>query len=67
MITKGDVKLTVAGQVLLNTGAGGQGNYTAREFLPTDASMWANGYLEVKFEDADPATSWGPDLYDLIA
>jgi hypothetical protein len=61
MITKGEVKLTVAGQTLLNTGSSGQGNYTAREFTLTDASMWANGYLEVKFEDANPTTGWGPN------
>lgn len=65
MITKGEVLLTVAGQVLLNTGASGQGNYTAREFTLTDASMWSNGYLEVQFQDADTSTGWGPNLYDL--
>jgi hypothetical protein len=65
MITKGEVKLTVAGQVLLNTGSSGQGNYTAREFKLNDSSMWSNGYVEVRFDDADPSTGWGPNLYSL--
>ncbi len=65
MITKGEVKLTVAGQVLLNTGSSGPGNYTAREFALTNPAMWSNGYLEVRFDDANPATGWGPNLYSL--
>ncbi|HEY0828866.1 MAG TPA: hypothetical protein VGE40_12275 [Bacilli bacterium] len=63
MVTKGEVKMTVAGNVLLNTGNSGEGDYTAREFKLTNSADWSNGYIEVKFEDADPADGWGPNLY----
>lgn len=65
MITKGQVKLTVGGTVLLNTGPTGQGDYTAREFVLSDPSIWAAGYVEAKFEDAVPTAGWGPNLYSL--
>lgn len=63
MVTKGEVKLTVAGNVILDTGNSGEGDYTAREFKLTDPGDWADGYVEVKFEDADPSDGWGPNVY----
>ncbi len=63
MVTKGEVKMSVNGTVMLNTGNSGEGDYCAREFTLSDSSVWSSGYIDVKFEDADPSDGWGPNLY----
>lgn len=65
MWTKGEVKLTETENsiVLLDTGNSGAGSLTAREFSLTDPSIWADGNITLKFEDADPSDGWGPNVY----
>ncbi|HEY5583533.1 MAG TPA: hypothetical protein VIK78_03470 [Ruminiclostridium sp.] len=63
MVTKGEVKLSVDGTVILNTGNSGEGDYTSREFTLSNSSVWSDGYVDVKFEDADALDGWGPNAY----
>lgn len=63
MVTKGEVKLSVDGTVILDTGNSGEGDYTAREFKLSNNSIWTDGYVDVKFEDADTLDGWGPNAY----
>lgn len=66
MITKGELVVTLNKDTkILDTGNSGEGDYTVREFLLDDPSMWSTGYVTVKFRDADPSDGWGPNLYDL--
>jgi hypothetical protein len=65
MVTKGEVRLTVDGNLLLNTGNSGEGDYTPREFKLTDSALWADGAITVRFQDADTSDGWGPNLYSL--
>ncbi len=63
MVTKGEVKLSVDGTVMLNTGNSGEGNYTAREITLGNSALWSDGYVDLRFEDADPGDGWGPNVY----
>jgi len=63
MVTKGEVKMSVNNVVMLNTGNSGEGDYCAREFTLSNSSVWSGGYIDVKFEDADPSDGWGPNIY----
>jgi len=58
----GEIKLTAEGVTLLDTGNSGLGVQTPWEFRLDDASLWADGYLELKFEDADPSDGEGVNL-----
>jgi len=55
MEATGEIKLTAEGTVLLDTGNGGLGVQTPREFTLSDPALWADGFVELKFEDADPS------------
>lgn len=65
MITKGEVRLEVEGETLLDTGDSGEGDYTPREFVLDDPAAWQDGVLDVRFSDADPSDGWGPNVYTL--
>ncbi|SFT24346.1 fibronectin type III domain-containing protein [Paenibacillus sp. BC26] len=59
----GEIKLTAEGQTLLDTGNSGLGVQTPWEFTLSDPSLWADGYVELKFEDADPTDGEGVNLH----
>lgn len=65
MVTKGEMIVEVDGSVVLDTGNTGQGDYTPREFLLSDAALWVDGHVDVRFSDADTSDGWGPNLYRL--
>ncbi|WP_116188363.1 S-layer homology domain-containing protein [Paenibacillus taihuensis] len=63
METIGETKLTAEGTTLLNTGNSGLGVQTPWEFTLDDPALWADGYVELKFEDADPSDGEGVNLF----
>jgi len=65
MITKGEVRLMIEDEVVLDMGDSGEGDYTPREFVLDDPAAWADGNIDVHFSDADPSDGWGPNLYML--
>jgi hypothetical protein len=58
----GECRVIAGDQLLLDEGDVGRGDATKHDFTLEDPKWWVNGYLRLRFSDADPKDGWGPNV-----
>jgi hypothetical protein len=58
----GECSVTAGDLLLLTEGDDGRGEITEHVFTLEDPKLWATGFLNLRFSDADPKDGWGPNV-----
>jgi hypothetical protein len=58
----GECRALAGNLLLLDEGDAGRGEVTEHVFTLEDPKLWADGYLSLRFSDADPKDGWGPNV-----